>query len=166
MNISTTIRPTNLSQTRPATKAPAASSPEAPAEAPQESFTPSIGVKRIAGEAAPYLLAGLGVASGVAAAVVGGGWGLAAGAVGVGAAGAAVGTLLGGLSGMGPADQQISPLAGAAIFGTIGAALGTGAAALPGVVGGVVGGLVVGGVASTVGFMGGRILQAHARGEM
>lgn len=168
MNITPNFRSGAAAQvSRPAAKVRTAQTPAASeSQGPQETFTRGeTGLKRVVGEIAPYALAGLGVAAGIAVAVASGGVALATGGIALGAAGAAVGTLAGGLSGMGPVDQQISPVAGAVGFGLVSAAIGVGAAALPGVVGGIIGGVLVGGVTAAVGYLGGGLLRSQARGE-
>ncbi len=167
MNISNSIRPANTTRVSPLphkinTKEQTVSLEP---EAPQETFTPTNGIKRIAGDVAPYALTGLGLAAGLVTALSSGGVAMATGALALGTVGTAAGVLAGGLSGMGAPDTHVHPIAGGVLFGAIGASLGAGAAALPGVVGSVVGGLLVGGVAGAAGNYVGGILQSDGRGE-
>ena len=170
MNISTNLlSPSPTSATRPAL--PAVAKTEAKA-GPAEVFTPSgsaseetvlskVGqfAKRVGGAVAPYVLAGLGIAAGVAVAVGSGGLAIAAGAVTMGLLGAGVGVGTALIKDLQNVNNRDKGIKATIVGGAVGAAVGAAA----GLRGGPLAGAAVGLLAGGVGFLGGKGLESTSK---
>lgn len=158
--IKATTRPLAAAQHQSATAATTA-----PEDAAKDSLAPARNYRKeqmITRGVALGAGAAVGIAAGTATALLSTGASIGIGAGVFGAIGVAGGVLLAGLSGLGPKDTQVSPVAGAAFYGATAAGVG----ALAGWLGGPVGGAVVGLVAGAATYFGTGLAIENAKGRL